>query len=97
MSYQTLLVETLGKVGLIRLNRPKQLNALNDELMDELGEVLLNFDRDDAIDEQNVRTDRINFIVGQRLGILDRHRAARVVEQRRRIRPVTADRAHGFP
>ena len=49
MSYQTLLVETLGKVGLIRLNRPKQLNALNDELMDELGEVLLNFDRDEAI------------------------------------------------
>ena len=49
MSYQTLLVETLGKVGLIRLNRPKQLNALNDELMNELGEVLLNFDRDEAI------------------------------------------------
>ena len=49
MSYQTLLVETLGKVGLIRLNRPKQLNALNDELMNELGEALLGFDRDQAI------------------------------------------------
>ena len=49
MSYQTLLVETLGKVGLIRLNRPKQLNALNDELMNELGEVLLGFDSDQAI------------------------------------------------
>ena len=49
MSYKTLLVETLGKVGLIRLNRPKQLNALNDELMNELSEVLLTFDRDEAI------------------------------------------------
>ena len=31
------------------LNRPKQLNALNDQLMDELGEALQAFDRDEAI------------------------------------------------
>ena len=37
------------KVGLITLNRPKQLNALNDALMDELGHALRAFDADDAI------------------------------------------------
>ena len=35
---QYILVETRGKVGLITLNRPKQLNALNDGLMSELGD-----------------------------------------------------------
>jgi enoyl-CoA hydratase len=37
------------KVGLITLNRPKQLNALNDGLMDELGQALKAFDADDGI------------------------------------------------
>ncbi|MBB5392224.1 MULTISPECIES: enoyl-CoA hydratase [unclassified Herbaspirillum] len=44
MSYENILVETQDKVGLIRLNRPKALNALNDALMSELGEALLAFD-----------------------------------------------------
>ena len=46
---QVVLVETEGRVGVITLNRPKQLNALNDALMDALGEALLAFDADDAI------------------------------------------------
>ena len=37
------------RTGLITLNRPKQLNALNDALMDQLGAALLAFDRDAAI------------------------------------------------
>ncbi len=37
------------RVGVLTLNRPKQLNALNDALMDRLGSVLLAFDRDDSI------------------------------------------------
>jgi enoyl-CoA hydratase len=37
------------RTALIRLNRPKQLNALNDALMDQLGQALLAFDRDDAV------------------------------------------------
>ena len=49
MNYENILVETQGKVGLIRLNRPKALNALNDQLMDELGHALLAFDQDAAI------------------------------------------------
>ncbi|MGB4345187.1 MAG: enoyl-CoA hydratase [Burkholderiaceae bacterium] len=49
MSYANILVETHGKVGVIRLNRPKAMNALNDQLMDELGEAALAFDADEAI------------------------------------------------
>jgi enoyl-CoA hydratase len=49
MTYQTLLTETRDRVGLVTLNRPKALNALNDQLMDELGSALLAFDGDDAI------------------------------------------------
>ena len=37
------------RVGLITLNRPKQLNALNDALMDQLGAALQAFDRDDGV------------------------------------------------
>jgi enoyl-CoA hydratase len=43
------LTETRGPVGLITLNRPKQLNALNDALMDALGAALKTFDADPAI------------------------------------------------
>jgi enoyl-CoA hydratase len=49
MSYENLLVETRGRVGLVRLNRPKALNALNDVLMDELGRALAGFDADEEI------------------------------------------------
>ena len=50
MSYQNIEVRTEGeKVGVITLNRPKALNALNDGLMDELGQALKAFEADDAI------------------------------------------------
>ena len=49
MQDQPILVETRGRVGLITLNRPRQLNALNDVLMDALGEALLRFDADERI------------------------------------------------
>jgi enoyl-CoA hydratase len=47
--FHNIIVETLGRVGLIRLNRPASLNALCDALMDELGGQLLAFDADPAI------------------------------------------------
>lgn len=47
--YENILVETHGRVGLIRLNRPKALNALCDALMQELGDQLLAFDADPQI------------------------------------------------
>jgi enoyl-CoA hydratase len=49
MQYENILVEQQGKVGLIRLNRPKALNALNDQLMDELGHALTKFDGDEGV------------------------------------------------
>ena len=52
-NYECILVEVRGegarKTGLITLNRPKQLNALNDQLMDEMGQALLAFDADESI------------------------------------------------
>lgn len=48
-TYATILTRTQGPVGIIQLNRPKQLNALNDQLMDELGAALRAFDADEAI------------------------------------------------
>jgi len=44
-----ILCETHGRVGLIRLNRPKALNALCDQLMAELGEQLLAWEADPGI------------------------------------------------
>jgi enoyl-CoA hydratase len=46
---ENIVVETRDRVGLVTLNRPKALNALNDALMDELGAALRAFDADDGI------------------------------------------------
>lgn len=49
MSESTILTEIVERVGVLTLNRPRQLNALNDELMDALGRALLSFDADDSV------------------------------------------------
>lgn len=49
MSEIFVVSETRGRVGLLTLNRPKALNALNDQLMDQLGAGLLAFDANDDI------------------------------------------------
>ena len=53
MGFENIITDVRGngarKTGLITLNRPKQLNALNDALMDELGAALKAFDADAAI------------------------------------------------
>lgn len=53
MSYECIITTVHGdgtrKTGLITLNRPKALNALNDQLMDEMGAALQAFDADDGI------------------------------------------------
>src|SRR5450830_1027493 len=50
MAYETIEVRVeADQVGIITLNRPKQLNALNDQLMTELGAALREFDADAKI------------------------------------------------
>ena len=50
MTYEAINVRIeAGKVGIVTLNRPQALNALNDQLMDELGAALKAFDADPAI------------------------------------------------
>ena len=53
MTYEMIETRTEGpdsrQVGIVTLNRPKQLNALNDQLMDELGSALQAFDADDSV------------------------------------------------
>jgi enoyl-CoA hydratase len=49
MSHQNIVVETKGRVGIIRLNRPQALNALNKALIDELSRAVEALDADDKI------------------------------------------------
>ncbi len=49
MAYENIIVETRGAVGLITLNRPKAMNALNAALMAELAAALDGLEDDDAI------------------------------------------------
>src|SRR5262245_59321714 len=46
MAYENILVETKGKVGVIRLNRPQALNALNTKLKAELSAAIDAFEAD---------------------------------------------------
>jgi len=48
-NYQNILVETKGRIGIIRLNRPQVLNALNTALRAEVSEAVKAFDADPAI------------------------------------------------
>ena len=49
MAYENIIVETRGRVGLIRLNRPSALNALNSLLISELSTALDAFEADPGI------------------------------------------------
>ncbi|MEX3898202.1 enoyl-CoA hydratase [Paraburkholderia sp. JPY432] len=70
MAYENILVETRGRVGLITLNRPKTLNALNDALMDELGAALREFDGDESIGAIVVTGSEKAFAAGADIGMM---------------------------
>ena len=70
MAYQYILTETRGRTGLITLNRPKALNALNDGLMDELGSALAGFDADDAIGAIVITGSERAFAAGADIGAM---------------------------
>jgi enoyl-CoA hydratase len=70
MAYENILVENRGRVGLVTLNRPKALNALNDALMNELGEALAKFDADDGIGAIVVTGSDKAFAAGADIGAM---------------------------
>jgi enoyl-CoA hydratase len=62
--YQTILVETIKRVGLVRLNRPEALNALNNTLVTELMQALEAFDADPQIGAMVVAGSERAFAAG---------------------------------
>ena len=63
-SYTSIIVETHQRVGLIRLNRPKALNALNATLLNELNSAMSDFDRDNEIGAIVITGDGRAFAAG---------------------------------
>ena len=70
MSYEFILTEVKGRVALITLNRPKQLNALNPKLMQELGAAMAGFDGDDGIGAILVTGNEKAFAAGADIGAM---------------------------
>jgi enoyl-CoA hydratase len=69
MTYELITIRTeADKVGIITLNRPKQLNALNDQLMTELGTALQAFDADPAIHCMIITGSEKAFAAGADIG-----------------------------
>lgn len=73
MPYENILVETRGRVGLVTLNRPKALNALNDALMDELGAALTEFDANEAIGCIVITGSERAFAAGADIGMMAKY------------------------
>jgi enoyl-CoA hydratase len=70
MSYELILTETRGRVGLVTLNRPRQMNALNPQLMQELGRALYAFDADDGIGAIVITGSERAFAAGADIGVM---------------------------
>jgi enoyl-CoA hydratase len=71
MAYELIEVRTEGgKVGIVTLNRPKQLNALNNDLMDELGAALKAFDADPSIGCMIITGSEKAFAAGADIGAM---------------------------
>ena len=70
MNYENIVVTTQGRVGLVTLNRPKALNALNDALMDELGTALRAFDADEGIGAIVITGSEKAFAAGADIGAM---------------------------
>ncbi|MCK5634123.1 MAG: enoyl-CoA hydratase/isomerase family protein, partial [Anaerolineales bacterium] len=64
MSYKSIKTEIHESVGLIRIDRPKALNALNSAVMEELGQALVLFDTDPQIGAIVITGDTRAFAAG---------------------------------
>jgi enoyl-CoA hydratase len=71
MNFEMITLSTQAdKVGVVTLNRPKQLNALNDQLMDELGSALKAFDADPQIGCMVITGSEKAFAAGADIGAM---------------------------
>ena len=70
MSYEFITAEVKGRVALITLNRPKQLNALAPKLMQELGAAMYGFDADDGVGAILITGNEKAFAAGADIGAM---------------------------
>jgi len=70
MSFELINVEQKGRVGVITLNRPKQLNALNPKLMQEVGAALQAFDADEGVGAIVITGNEKAFAAGADIGVM---------------------------
>jgi len=70
LSYEFIKTETRGRVGIVTLNRPKQMNALNPGLMQELGKALYAFDADENIGAMLITGNEKAFAAGADIGVM---------------------------
>ena len=78
MTFELITTRTEGRVGIVTLNRPKQLNALNDQLMNELGQALKGFDEDTDIGCMIVTGSEKAFAAGADIGAMAKYSFADV-------------------
>jgi enoyl-CoA hydratase len=78
MSFELIATRTEGRVAIVTLNRPKQLNALNDQLMNELGQALKGFDDDADIGCMIVTGSEKAFAAGADIGAMAKYTFADV-------------------
>ena len=73
MTYELITVTTQARVGIVTLNRPKQLNALNDQLMNEMGAALKAFDADSNIGCMILTGSEKAFAAGADIGAMAKY------------------------
>ncbi len=78
MSFELITTRTEGRVGIITLNRPKHLNALNEQLMTELGTALQAFDADPDIGCMVLTGSEKAFAAGADIGAMAKYTFADV-------------------
>ena len=72
MNYENILVETRGKVGIIRLNRPQALNALSPALVKDMGHALNGFEANANIGAIVITGSDKAFAAGADIKVIDR-------------------------
>ena len=70
MTYELIQCEKKDRVGIVTLNRPKQMNALNPQLMQELAKALYEFDADDSIGAMLITGSEKAFAAGADIGVM---------------------------